>query len=62
MYYDFIPIRKTASGNFERLTSFEIELDFKANATAQNRNDYTYTSELSEGDIYKIGVSETGIA
>jgi peptidase C25-like protein len=61
LYFNFIPIRKTASGTFERLTSFEIVLDFEETPIATSRNDYTYTSELSDGEIYKIAVSETGI-
>ncbi|MFT7606949.1 MAG: hypothetical protein ACI8VT_004552, partial [Saprospiraceae bacterium] len=61
LYYNLIPIRKIGSGAFERLTSFEIVLDFEETPIATSRTDYTYTSELSDGDIYKIAVTETGM-
>ncbi len=61
IYYSLIPIRTAGSGNFERLTSFEIRLDFEATANGQARTDYTYNSELSNGSIYKFGVAESGV-
>jgi len=57
----FIPIRKIASNQFERLTSFELRLQFNPTPKASLRGDNTYTSVLSDGDIYKIAVSENGI-
>ncbi len=57
----FIPIRK--SGNsYERLVSFEIRLSYRPQTPpSANRGGHTYTSALSDGDIYKFEVTETGI-
>ncbi|MFT5801261.1 MAG: hypothetical protein ACI956_001068, partial [Nonlabens sp.] len=57
----FIPIRKIASNQFERLTSFEFRVRFNPTAKASLRGDNTYTSVLTDGDIYKIAVSQNGI-
>ena len=58
----FIPIRKVGVGQYERLVSFEIRLTYRAkSAPASLRGGNTYTSILSDGDIYKFAVSETGI-
>jgi Peptidase family C25/FlgD Ig-like domain len=57
----FIPIRKAASGQFERLTSFDLRARFIANPSPSLRGDNTYTSVLSDGDIYKIAVAKNGI-
>ncbi len=61
LYYNLIPIRKTGPGSFERLLSFDIILDFEAIPLSTQRNDYTYTSELFDGEIFKIAVYETGV-
>ena len=61
LYFFFIPIRKTASGQYERVTAFELELNFTSVPTARPRNDYTYNSVLEEGDVYKISVTSSGV-
>ncbi len=59
----FIPIIQTGPQSFERMTSFKLRVDFTTlpNPIVNNRNGNTETSVLSDGDIYKIAVSETGI-
>ena len=58
----FIPIRKIGAGQYEKLVSFEIRLSYRPkSAPATSRGGNTYTSVLSEGDIYKFAVSETGV-
>ena len=58
----FVPIRKIGAGQYERLVSFEIRLSYRAKAApASLRGGHTYTSVLSDGDIYKFSVSETGV-
>jgi hypothetical protein len=61
VHFNFIPIRKTIAGSFERLVSFELILDHQPRPVATYRNTYTYESKLSEGIIHKIAVTETGI-
>jgi hypothetical protein len=57
----FLPIRK-AGNTYERMVSYEIRLVFQVlPATPVMRGGQTYTSVLSEGDVYKISVSESGI-
>ncbi len=58
----FIPLRDGNNG-LEKLTSFEISIDFSpiAPTNSPNTRDNTYTSALSDGDIYKFSVSEYGI-
>ena len=58
----FMPIRKVAEGQYERLVSFELRLIFSPKAvSAKPRGGNTYTSVLNDGDIYKFGVSQNGI-
>ncbi len=57
----FLPIRKTGPNQFERITSFELRVTFTPLPQATNRDTYTFNSVLSDGDIYKIAVSEEGI-
>jgi hypothetical protein len=58
----FIPIRKTGAGQYERLVSFEIRLSYRTQTPpGRLRNGHTYTSVLSDGDIYKFAVKETGV-
>lgn len=57
-----MPLRKLAEGRFERLVSFELRLIFSPKpAPATLRGGNTYTSVLSEGDLYKFAVDSTGI-
>lgn len=58
----FIPIRKNGS-SYERLVSFELRVrHINGPGTATiNRNGNTYTSVLSDGDLFKIEVSKTGL-
>ncbi len=61
LYYNFIPVIKSGSSNFERLVDFDLVLDFQSTPTSSPRTDYTYTSKLSNGEIHKIAITETGI-
>jgi hypothetical protein len=57
----FIPLRKGAGG-IEQLTNFTLAINFIPSASpALNTRDNTYTSALSDGEIYKISVNEYGI-
>lgn len=58
----FIPIRQTGPDAYERLTGFEMRLNFTPlPEPVKPRGGNTYTSVLSDGDIYKFSVSETGV-
>ena len=58
----FVPIRKTGADRFERLVSYEIRLSYTTIAAPISlRNGNIHTSVLSDGDIYKFAVSETGV-
>ncbi|MCD4747594.1 MAG: type IX secretion system sortase PorU [Bacteroidales bacterium] len=61
----FIPIRKNPeNGKFEKLVSFELELEITENTSnkiSPNIRDYAENSVLSTGNWYKIRVQETGI-
>ncbi len=58
----FMPIRKVGQGRYERLVSFELRLDFEAKPqAAKPRGGNTYTSVLSDGNVYKVEVSKTGV-
>ncbi|MFK7809807.1 MAG: type IX secretion system sortase PorU [Saprospiraceae bacterium] len=57
----FIPIRKLGPNQFERLTSFELRVRFNPQPRANLRGDNTYTSVLSDGDVYKVSVEGYGI-
>lgn len=58
----FIPIRKLTSGNFERLRSFTLRLQFEpAPQPVTIRGGHTTTSVLKDGQIFKFAVSETGM-
>jgi hypothetical protein len=58
----FMPIRRTGAGRYEKLVSFELQLDFaQLPLPGKPRGGNTYTSALSEGDIYKFSVEKTGV-
>ncbi|HFA51059.1 MAG TPA: type IX secretion system sortase PorU [Bacteroidetes bacterium] len=58
----FIPIRTAGPGRYERLVSFEIRLSYRLQpAPVRARGGHTYTSVLSEGDIYKFAVDRAGV-
>lgn len=57
----FIPLRQGAGG-IEQLTQFELDINFIPSAlTSLDTRNNTYTSVLSDGEIYKISVEEYGI-
>lgn len=57
----FIPLKKE-NGIIQKLTDFNIRIDFQAGSSQNlNTRDQTYTSVLSDGDIYKIATNEYGI-
>jgi hypothetical protein len=58
----FMPIRKTGAGRYERLVSFDLRLDFVPTpAPVRFRGGNTYSSVLSDGDIYKFSVDKPGV-
>ncbi len=61
LYYSFIPIIKKGSGQFERVTSFELKLKYTEQPQGTSRTTYPFHSILEDGEIYKIAVSGTGI-
>jgi hypothetical protein len=59
----FVPIIKQGS-RYERLTSFKLRISFRpdpGNSIAFRGPDNTENSKLSDGNIYKIAVSESGM-
>lgn len=61
-HISFIPIIKTGPNSYERIVSFTVRTSFRSsNAPVANRGGETYNSKLSDGDIYKIAVAETGM-
>jgi hypothetical protein len=57
-----IPIRKVGEGRYDRLVSFELRLIFSPKAgPAKLRGGNTFTSVLSDGDIYKFAVNQSGV-
>lgn len=58
----FIPIIQTGPERFERLISFKLRLSYNTLPIPDNnRGDYTTTSVLMDGDLFKFAVSETGV-
>jgi len=58
----FIPIIKTSSGNFQKVVSIELNVNFiPSTPTLAFRGPPTYTSKLADGDIYKISVKKDGM-
>ncbi|MCB9338029.1 MAG: type IX secretion system sortase PorU [Lewinellaceae bacterium] len=58
----FMPIRKNGAGQFERLVSFDIRLIYNTLPAPINfRGGNTYSSVLSDGDVYKLSVTQAGI-
>lgn len=58
----FMPIRKVGEGRYERLVSFDLRFEFVPTPLpVKFRGGNTYTSVLSEGDIYKFGVDKAGV-
>ncbi|MBI1226418.1 MAG: type IX secretion system sortase PorU [Bacteroidetes bacterium] len=58
----FMPIRKVGEGHYEKLVSFELRLDFAAKPQPiKPRGGNTFTSVLSEGEVYKFSTKETGV-
>ncbi|MCB9283708.1 MAG: type IX secretion system sortase PorU [Lewinellaceae bacterium] len=60
----FIPIRKTGPQSFERLVRFTLEIaatPAPAPRPALRGGDPTYTSKLSDGVLYKIGIPKAGV-
>ncbi len=60
----FIPIKENSiTGKYEKLLSFEIELNIKKSTEKEyvQKHIYSNNSVLSQGDWYKIRVNKTGI-
>lgn len=58
------PLRRTSSGGYERATAFTLEIRTKplntpVSTLVKERN--VINSKLSDGDIYKFGVSQTAV-
>ena len=59
--FSFIPIIN-AGGQFEKIEEFEIIIKYIPKSKIINRGpEPTYESALSDGDIYKLKVQETGV-
>ena len=57
----FIPIIRNGN-RYQRLTQFRLQVDWQAQAPLQFRDPgNTFTSALSDGDLYKVGISSPGI-
>ncbi len=57
----FVPIIKTSSGDYQRVKTIELGIYFTPASDIGFRGDHTYTSVLTDGDIYKIAVTKNGI-
>ncbi|MEO1712311.1 MAG: type IX secretion system sortase PorU, partial [Bacteroidota bacterium] len=61
-YLAFVPIIRNGSGQYQKVVSFELKVDFiPSGPSPTNRGDNTYNSKLSDGTIYKIAVQSSGI-
>ncbi len=56
----FIPITKNGN-SFEKLTSFKIKVTVQNTPTVLSNRTNTFTSVLTDGDIYKISTEQYGI-
>ncbi len=60
----FVPVRRAGSG-FERATSFKIQISITPNppenVATERGGPHTFTSVLSDGEVYKFGVSKSGV-
>ena len=57
-------IRKSITGQFEKLVSFDLKLSpssFRNGQPNQSARTYTSSSVLASGDWYRLGVTQTGI-
>ncbi len=61
-YVRILPIRKTATG-FEKLVRFELRVTVlpNNNAPLETRGGFTRVSKMSDGDIYKFALKQTGV-
>ncbi|HHS96029.1 MAG TPA: hypothetical protein ENJ45_05510, partial [Phaeodactylibacter sp.] len=57
----FIPIIKIGDNQYQRLSHIELRIRFTPLPKPSLRDDNTYTSVLSDGDIYKIAIAEQGM-
>ncbi len=59
----FVPIRKNAAGQYEKLISAELRITIQAQASplTQNSRVFANSSKLANGSIYKIAVTNTGV-
>jgi len=58
----FIPIIKNGAGQYQKVISIEINVNFKSSPSSTIlRGPNTFTSVLSEGDVYKIRVNQNGV-
>ena len=58
----FIPIRQLSKERFEKLTSFEMIIRHTPTPVAQGRGPVgPFVSKLSDGELYKIAVTQNGI-
>ncbi|MBK8621262.1 MAG: type IX secretion system sortase PorU [Saprospiraceae bacterium] len=60
--FELVPVRVNGQ-NLELITSFSIQVDQVPNENPSLRNDpvYTFESVLTSGDVYKIGIKNTGV-
>ncbi len=56
-----LPIRKSITGGFEKLVSFEAETEPQYVNAKMSMRTYASSSVLATGDWYKIGITQTGV-
>ncbi len=59
---DFIPIIKTGSNQYKRVTSIKLKVTHSpSTATGTTKSPNTYNSVLEVGDVYKLSIARTGV-
>ena len=54
-------LRRTAAGQLERAIEVDIDVAFEAQPSPQMRQNFVTQSELSDGTIYKVAVTDAGV-
>jgi hypothetical protein len=60
-FVTFPAVRKTSSGNWERMTSYTLQANFIPKPITANRTGWTTKSVLSTGQNFKIAINNDGI-
>lgn len=60
--FEIVPLRKNSTtGELEKLVYFECRVRYSVKSTLKNSTEYSSNSVLSDGNWYKIKISESGI-